>query len=81
MLLKTINFSLILLLTACASEPIVIYKQVELTRPSHPVLPKITRDELNCLSQSTYQKLYDRNRLLREYAQQLDVIIDSTHGK
>lgn len=73
----------VLLLTACASEPKVefVYVQKPLTRPERPVLPHVKEAELQCLAKDAYQRLYDRQRLLREYAVTLESIIDSTKRK
>ena len=66
-----------LLLAACAPE--IQYRVLPLARPERPVLPKIKAQELTCIDQSTYQKLYDRQRLIKDYAIVLEAIIDSTH--
>ena len=34
-----------------------------------------------CIDQSTYQKLYDRQRLIKDYAIVLEAIIDSTQDE
>jgi len=39
-----------------------------------PVLPSISQDELSCLSDETYRKLELRDRLRRQYAEQLEVL-------
>jgi hypothetical protein len=49
-----------------------------LTHEPRPVLPKIKASELECLSQDTYQKLADRQRLISSYAITLEAIIEST---
>lgn len=67
---------LVLFLTACT--PATQYVVVELHRPVRPVLPKIKASELQCLSQDSYQRLYDRQRLITEYALTMEKIIDST---
>lgn len=69
---------LVILLTGC--EPVIQarYLKQELTRPERPVLPRIKADEIECLSQPTYQKLYDRQRLITDYAITLETIIDAT---
>jgi hypothetical protein len=67
-----------LLLAACAPE--IQYRVLPLDRPERPVLPKIKAAELTCIDQSTYQKLYDRQRLIKDYAIVLEAIIDSTHN-
>jgi hypothetical protein len=51
---------------------------VELSRPERPVLPKVSGNELSCLSRDTYQRLYDRQRAITDYAVTLEAIIDST---
>jgi hypothetical protein len=65
-------------LVACA--PIIKkeYITTPLTHDQRPVLPKITAQELACLDKVTYQKLFDRQRLITEYAIDLESIIDST---
>ena len=62
-----------ILINGCAS-----YVPVPLDRPSMPEIPKIKADELQCLSDSTYKKLYDGRMNLYEYAKKLEIIIDST---
>jgi hypothetical protein len=54
------------------------YVTTQLSRPERPVLPKIKGSELQCVPQETYQKLYDRQRLITEYAIKLETIVDST---
>jgi hypothetical protein len=45
------------------------------------VLPAIKATDLQCLSDATYARLAERNRLARQYAEQLELIIDSTQGE
>ena len=66
----------VLLLSGCESR--VEYLAYPLDRPERPLLPKIKADDLMCLKQETYQKLYDRQRLITDYAITLETIIDST---
>lgn len=71
--------SLILLfLTGCEPTVQVRYITQELSRPERPLLPKVKARELECLSPVTYQTLYDRQRLMSEYAVTLETIIDAT---
>jgi hypothetical protein len=51
-----------------------------LPMPARPVLPAIKVDELQCLNDAVYRRLAERNRLLRHYAEELEVIIKSTRG-
>jgi len=70
-----------LILTACTPKVQMRYVTQPLSRPERPVLPHVKADELECLAKDSYQRLYDRQRLLREYALTLEAIIDTTHGK
>lgn len=45
-----------------------------------PALPTIMAAELTCLSDAAYERLATRNRLQRQYAEALEVIIKSTHS-
>ena len=54
------------------------YAPVELIRPERPYLPNVTAQELSCLSDDAYQKLYVRQQLITDYAVKLETIIDST---
>ena len=49
-----------------------------LTIPERPVLPVLSADDLQCLSDDAYRRLVERNRLRREYAEEMEVIIRST---
>jgi hypothetical protein len=68
---------LVLIAPGCATIE-TRYVTTELSRPERPVLPKIKGSELQCVPQETYQKLYDRQRIITEYAVKLETIIDST---
>ncbi len=72
---------LLFILTACEPTVQTRYITTELSRPQRPLLPKIKADELQCLKQDVYQRLYDRNRLVSDYAITLEAIIDSTKQK
>jgi len=65
-------------LTGCPSPLPAQVIQEPLTRPPRPVLPAIKSADLQCLSDDTYLRLAQRNRLQRHYAEQLELIIDST---
>jgi hypothetical protein len=69
---------LLLALTACTPVIQTEYVTQPLTHDPRPVLPKISAQELQCLSDETYQKLFDRQRLVVEYASSLEAILDST---
>ncbi|MGZ8172835.1 MULTISPECIES: hypothetical protein [Methylobacter] len=59
-------------------EPVKIMQQA-LPLPARPVLPSISSTDLTSVSDDVYERLATRNRLLRQYAEQLEVIIKSTH--
>ncbi len=67
-----------LLQLGCTALPVPIITQTALPLPVRPVLPAIKADELACLSDDTYLRLAARNRLQRQYAERLEVIIKST---
>lgn len=61
-----------------APEPVPIMQQA-LPLTTRPALPPIMSAELTCLSDDVYERLATRNRMLRQYAEELEVIIKSTH--
>lgn len=67
-----------LLFAGCAPTIETQYVTRPLDRPVRPALPKVPAQELDCLTEPTYQKLYDRQRLITDYAVTLETIIDST---
>jgi hypothetical protein len=40
--------------------------------PARPTLPSISKEELQCLSPQTWQKLEQRDRMRRQYAERLE---------
>jgi hypothetical protein len=69
-----------MLVWAAGCTPIVQTKYItqELHIDPKPVLPKVTGEELQCLSKDVYQRLYDRQRLLIEDDLVCRAIIEST---
>jgi hypothetical protein len=47
--------------------------------PERPLLPRVYDAELSCLSDETYRRVVERERLRREYAETLETIIRATH--
>jgi len=45
--------------------------------PPKPQLPTITADDLACLRDATYLKLAGRDRMLRQYANELRALVES----
>ncbi|PIQ38945.1 MAG: hypothetical protein COW58_14410 [Thalassolituus sp. CG17_big_fil_post_rev_8_21_14_2_50_53_8] len=58
--------------SGCSS---VRYKPVTLPVPARPVLPPITAADLECLNDETYRALATRQRLMREYTEELEAIL------
>ena len=79
---KMIEISLITIgLSACACDPHIIHVPVEIARPVRPVLPKVSVEEANKIPYPVWTKIVYRNLLLRQYAENLETIIDSTKNK
>lgn len=55
------------------------YVTTRLPLPPRPELPSIPGEQLQCLPASTYDAIATKDRLRREYAEQLEAIIRSTH--
>jgi hypothetical protein len=72
--------SLAALGSGCASEPTTAYFAAPLARPQRPALPPLTREELACLAPDVYARLWRREALRRYYAEQLETIIEASHG-
>ncbi|MDH5185204.1 MAG: hypothetical protein OEX12_15080 [Gammaproteobacteria bacterium] len=56
----------------------MVYVSERLSLPVRPILPSLSSDDLQCLSDDAYRRLVERNRLRREYAEEMEVIIKST---
>jgi len=57
------------------------YVTAELPKPGRPELPSIPGEQLQCISDDAYTALITRERRLREYAEQLEAVIESTHSE
>lgn len=70
-----------LLLAAALSGCTPPVRQVSqpLPLPERPLLPRVYEAELMCLSDETYRRVVERERLRREYAEILETIIRATH--
>ncbi|GEM_PF-1209458 len=72
----------VLFMSGCATPPaevVTVPVVVALESPPRPILPPVPADDLKCLSVETYETLVTRQRLLRQYAEELEGIIQSTH--
>lgn len=65
--------------SGCASTE-TRYKPTPLPLPERPLLPAVEAEELQCISADAYGRLVTRQRLLREYAEDLEIIIKSTRN-
>ena len=69
----------LILLTAicgCANPP-VEYRPVPYHLiPSKPDLPTITSERLRCIDDTTYYDLANRDRMLRQYSDELRALLD-----
>jgi hypothetical protein len=63
--------------TGCASR--IEYVSQPLPLPVRPILPPVTANDLECVSDTAYDALVNRETLLRHYAEDLETIISSTH--
>lgn len=63
----------------CATEP--RYVTTPLSRPERPVLPRVYQSELMCVPDEAYRRQVERERLMREYAEKLEAIIDATRAE
>ena len=55
-----------------------VYVSVPLSHDPRPQFPKVSGSELSCLSTETKNTLITRDTLMKNYMEQLEVIIDST---
>lgn len=67
------------LLAAGCTNPRVEYVTAPLPLPPRPELPVVPGEALQCLAPDTYRALVERDRARRDYAEQLEAIIESTH--
>lgn len=64
-------------LSGCGAAPVRQVSQ-PLPLPERPLLPRVYEAELMCLSDETYRRVVERERLRREYAEILETIIRAT---
>tara|TARA_B100000287_G_C20639422_1_gene782925 strand:- start:729 stop:947 length:219 start_codon:yes stop_codon:yes gene_type:complete len=55
------------------------YVTTPLPLPDRPALPPVSNDDLQCLSPAAYERLLMRQRLRRDYTEELETIIKGTH--
>ncbi len=62
-------------------EPVIHYMPVvvKLPLPPPPVLPAIEASHISCLTDDAVRAILKRDKLRRDYADQLEIVINSTH--
>jgi len=55
-----------------------VYVSVPLSHDPRPQFPKVKGSELSCVSTETKNTLITRDTLMKNYMEQLEVVIDST---
>jgi len=56
----------------------IIYKTVPLVLPNRPILPTFGAKDVVCISKEIKEKIIERDRLRKQYSEQLEIIIMST---
>lgn len=79
-MVRALALAMTLALGGC-STPQVRYVTAPLPLPPRPELPTLTGNQLQCLSDEAYKAIVRRDRLRREYAEQLEAVIRSTHAE
>lgn len=69
---------LALLLAGCA-QPKYIFVPVELPLPQRAVVPTVTAEELECLSDDVVDRIEARDDIRRQSQDELEAVIRSTH--
>jgi hypothetical protein len=59
----------------------VRYLTRPLVAPVRPLLPSVRAEDLMCLTPDTYRRVVQRDRMRRNYAEELEAIIRSTHAE
>lgn len=77
-MVRCLAIALVLTLAGCAAPP-TEYVTAPLPMPPRPELPSLSGEQLQCLSDEAYRDLVRRDQMRREYAEQLEAVIRSTH--
>ena len=64
-----------LLLSGCAGDPPPRVVAPDLPTVPRPVLPKLTAEDLACLSEDAYSRVLERDIQRRQYAEKLEAVI------
>ncbi|WP_435100813.1 hypothetical protein [Arhodomonas sp. AD133] len=78
-MVKRITAMAVCLLAAGCTTPRVEHVTTPLPLPPRPALPAVPNEGLECLAPDVYRALVERDRARRDYTEQLEAIIESTH--
>lgn len=78
---STIRSSLILAALAIAGCTTVQYRPVPLQLPARPVLTPVHASDLQCLSDSAYTTIVNRERGYKTWGLELEAIIEANNAK
>lgn len=70
--------AIIPLMVACI-EPRVVYVPTKLGLPDEPPIPKVSSEDLQCLSDEAYTQVVERDRVCRTQVKALKAVICSTN--
>lgn len=71
----------ILITTASSCTQVEVrHEPVELEKAEKPLLPAIKPAEMMCLSDDAYARIVERDRLRRNYGEELEAIIDANNA-
>ena len=71
--------AIILITTGASGCTRIVYQTVPLPIVERPLLPAIPAHELTCLSDDTYQTLYQRENAILDYAEELEAVINAAN--
>lgn len=75
---KVLAIILIITASGCTT---IRYQSIPLPLEERPRLPAMNSQELMCLSDDAYKKMYLRESLLKEHRDKLEAVIKRTHKK
>jgi hypothetical protein len=79
---RLLILALMILGSGCATEQVTertVYINTKLPLPERPVLPTWEPKDMACLDDLTKIKMKERDRMRKNYAEELEEIIKSTH--
>lgn len=70
-----------MLLGGCVTRVEPHYLTTPLPLPPRPTLPAIPAQAMECLSDEAYRAIVERDQQRRDYAEQLEAVIKTTHNE